>query len=163
MQVLKKVRVPEDEENRTRNEVKVYWQSQSRYHVLVFGVTGSPYTRKVISALRYLRIPSATVVRGSPSDVGFPAPPGPPLLPNVVFVKDWMPMADSSLIIREVEKRSLHETGRSLYPSRDSLAFLAALLEDFADEVRYYMDRPDDTLTCLKVDDETHVSFQMAP
>jgi hypothetical protein len=136
MQVLPRRSLPQDEEAALNEKTRVEWQT-SKTRVVVFGAVGSPYTRKVISVLRYQRVPYVFISRGSESDQGFPIPSGPPLLPNVVFVDDWKPMADSTFILREVEKRRLSPSGRSLRPPKPHLALLDSLLEDFADEVSF--------------------------
>jgi hypothetical protein len=145
--------------------VKQYWQSQQdRVKAIVFGAYGSPYTRKLMAALRYQRVPFVFIARGSNADVGFPTPPGPPLMPNIVFIKDWKPMSDSTFILREVERRRLHDESRSLVPTDPCMNLLAMLLEDFADEVR--MVGMEDTATRTdkhsKVDDQTYVSLSVA-
>eukprot|EP01126_Amoeba_proteus_P040171 TRINITY_DN4272_c0_g2_i7.p2 TRINITY_DN4272_c0_g2~~TRINITY_DN4272_c0_g2_i7.p2 ORF type:complete len:115 (+),score=17.69 TRINITY_DN4272_c0_g2_i7:54-398(+) len=98
--------------------------------VVVIGSPGSPYTRKVISALRFKRVPFLFILRGSVEDKGFPTPPGPPLLPNVIFDgKDAR--ADSTFILREIEQRY---PNRSFYPTSPVLDLLSDLLEDYSDE-----------------------------
>lgn len=99
--------------------------------VRIAGVPGSPYTRKVLATLRYRRIPFRYIVRGGRDDVGLRRPPGPPLLPNVIF-DDGEPMADSTPIIARLEQQFLND--RAVYPPYAGLAFLNQLIEDYADE-----------------------------
>ena len=100
--------------------------------VLLNGVPGSPYTRKMLALLRYRRIayrlvPSAMGVAGMPQ-------PKPHLLPTF-----YLPSAsgtveavtDSTPLIRRFEAE---HAGRSVVPADPVLAFTDALLEDFADE-----------------------------
>jgi glutathione S-transferase len=97
------------------------------------GAPGSPYSRKLRAALRYRRIPYAWVVRGSPESRGLPRPRV-ELLPQLVLPgPDGRPEAriDSSPLLRELER--LHP-GRAVIPPDPALAFLDALLEDYADE-----------------------------
>ena len=135
MQALKHRSSSTEEAKSAEERARSEWQNQTTYPIIVFGSVGSPYTRKVLSALRFQRVPCAFISRRSRADVGFPMPPGPTLLPSVVFVKDWQPMGDSTFILREVERRGLSGKDRSLVPPRPALALLANLLEDFADEV----------------------------
>jgi glutathione S-transferase len=96
------------------------------------GISGSPYTRKMVALLRYRRIPyrlisSATGVKGLPSSK-------PPLLPTFYLpgpTNDLEAVTDSTPLIRRFET---DYSGRSVIPSDPSLALIDALLEDFADE-----------------------------
>jgi glutathione S-transferase len=97
------------------------------------GAPGSPYTRKMLAYLRYRRIPYRFVVRGSREDRGLPEPkvsllptfflPGPDGRVEAVV--------DSTPLIRRFERDF---AGRHAVPPRPALAFLDALLEDYADE-----------------------------
>jgi glutathione S-transferase len=102
--------------------------------LLVLGSNGSPYTRKMLALLRYRRIPHVMVW----GDARNP-PQGLPkarvaLLPTVYFPGaggSLEPVVDSTPIIRRLE----HEhAARSVIPPDPVLAFLAWLIEDFADE-----------------------------
>ena len=100
----------------------------------LLGAPGSPYTRKMLSLLRFRQIPHA-ISWGSHRN----APPGFPepkvkLLPTFYF-----PMADGSLeavvdstpIIRRLERE---HSSRSVIPTHPVTAFLNYLIEDYADE-----------------------------
>lgn len=98
------------------------------------GAPGSPYTRKLVAALRYRRIPHAVFwgTRAVPAD--YPQPKV-RLLPTVYFPDGengaLMPVTDSSPILRRLESEY---PGRSLIPTDPVLAFLNELIEDYADE-----------------------------
>jgi len=97
------------------------------------GAPGSPYSRKLRAALRYRRIPHAWVLRGAPESRGLPRPRV-ELLPQLVAPgPDGAPEAriDSTPLLRELEAS---HAGRSLVPPDPAVAFLDALLEDYADE-----------------------------
>jgi len=99
----------------------------------VVGMPGSPYSRKLRAVLRYRRIPHAWVVQFSPEARGLPKPRV-ELLPQLVLPgPDGIPEArtDSTPLLRELE--TLY-AGRSVIPSDPVVAFLDALLEDYADE-----------------------------
>jgi glutathione S-transferase len=99
----------------------------------VVGAPGSPYSRKLRAVLRYRRIPHAWVVRGSPEAQGLPRPRV-DLLPQLVA-----PGADGALearvdstpLVRELERS---HAGRAAVPPDPVVAYLDALLEDYADE-----------------------------
>jgi glutathione S-transferase len=96
------------------------------------GAPGSPYTRKLRAVLRYRRIPYAFVIRGAPEGRALPRPRV-ELLPQLVLEGPAGPEAvtDSTPLVRRLE--ALHP-GRSVIPPDPALAFLDALLEDYADE-----------------------------
>lgn len=100
--------------------------------LLLNGLPGSPYTRKMVALLRYRRIvyrlvPSATPIEGQPA-------PRPPLLPTF-YLPDAQgqvqAVTDSTPLIRRFEAE---HAGRSVIPSDPAMAFIDALLEDFGDE-----------------------------
>ena len=99
----------------------------------IVGVQGSPYSRKLRAVMRYRRIPYAWITQGSPESRSLPAPPV-ALLPQL-----FLPQADGGLearidstpLIRHLE--DLYP-GRTVIPSDPALAFIDALLEDYADE-----------------------------
>ncbi len=97
-----------------------------------FGVHGSPYTRKMLALLRYRHIP----YRYSHSSTGIPGLPAakPALLPTF-YLPDasgtLQPATDSTPLIRRFEADF---AGRAAVPPAPALAFIDALLEDFADE-----------------------------
>ncbi|MFM8818948.1 MAG: glutathione S-transferase N-terminal domain-containing protein [Phenylobacterium sp.] len=101
--------------------------------VVLSGAPGSPYTRKMLAVLRYRRIPYRFLIVSNPAIAGLPQAKA-PLLPTF-----YLPgpdgaleaVTDSTPLIRRFERQ--HE-GRSLVPPRPALAFLDALLEDYADE-----------------------------
>ena len=101
----------------------------------LIGVSGSPYTRKMLALLRYRRIPYA-ITWGQPAEVlaamGI-EPPRPVLQPTFLFNEAGKPVAvcDSTPIIRRLETLF---SGRSVIPGDPALAFLDYLIEDFGDE-----------------------------
>jgi glutathione S-transferase len=99
----------------------------------IVGAEASPYSRKLRAVLRYRRIPYAWIVRGGPESRGLPEPRV-SLLPQLVLPgADGRPAAvtDSTPLIRRLEAA---HPGRSVVPPDPALAFLDALLEDYADE-----------------------------
>jgi glutathione S-transferase len=103
-------------------------------HILrIVGVPASPYSRKLRAVLRYRRIPHAWVLHGSPEARGLPQARVPILPQLIVSGPDGGPEAvvDSTPLIRRLE--TLH-AGRAVIPPDPVLAFVDALLEDYADE-----------------------------
>jgi glutathione S-transferase len=96
----------------------------------IVGAPGSPYSRKLRAVLRYRRIPHAWVQMGSSSARDLPRPRV-ELLPQLVFPGAREALTDSSPLIRRLEAEY---AGRSVIPDDPALAFLDALLEDYADE-----------------------------
>jgi glutathione S-transferase len=99
----------------------------------IVGAPGSPYSRKLRAVLRYRRIPHAWLNQGSPECRGLPQPRV-QLLPQLILAgADGAPTAqiDSTPLIRLLETRY---AGRSVIPPDGALAFLDALIEDYADE-----------------------------
>lgn len=95
------------------------------------GGFGSPYSRKMRAVLRYRRIPFRWIARGSAQDTGIPAVPV-SLIPVLVFPGDPdQAMIDSTPQIRRLE---LLYQERSVIPPDPALAFIDALIEDYADE-----------------------------
>jgi glutathione S-transferase len=98
------------------------------------GAHGSPYSRKMRAVLRYRRIPYRWIVRGSEEDRGIPDLPV-ALIPVLVFPGEGgaasTAMIDSSFQIRRLEAL---QAERSLIPPDPALAFVDALVEDYADE-----------------------------
>jgi glutathione S-transferase len=98
------------------------------------GGFGSPYSRKMRAVLRFRRIPFTWIMRGSPDDVGIPDVPV-ALIPVLLFPGDSghadEAMIDSTFQIRRLEKML---PARSIISDDPALAFLDALLEDYADE-----------------------------
>lgn len=98
------------------------------------GAPGSPYTRKMLSALRYRRIPYRFLVgpRGVVPE-GLPAPKV-DLLPTF-YLPDaqgaMQAVVDSTPILRRLEREI---DGRSVLPPDPAIRFVDELLEDFGDE-----------------------------
>ncbi len=110
--------------------------------IQLIGHPMSPYTRKMVSLLRYRRI-SHKISWGQP-DAALPTMgldvPKPSLLPTFLLQEDngdIKAMTDSTPIIRRLETLN---SERSVIPGDPALAFIDYLLEDFADEwVTKYM------------------------
>lgn len=100
----------------------------------IIGNEGSPYSRKMRAVLRYRRIPYVWVAQLGPEYV---APPPVPVkvIPVLVWHNDdgtmREAMVDSTPQIQRLERE---HSGRSLVPTDPALAFLSALIEDYADE-----------------------------
>ena len=97
------------------------------------GAPGSPYSRKLRAVLHYRRIPFTWVVRGSPESQSLPKPKV-DLLPQLI-----LPGADGTLEARTdttplVRALEASHAGRSVVPGDPVVAFLDALVEDYADE-----------------------------
>jgi glutathione S-transferase len=98
--------------------------------LLIVGAPGSPYSRKLRAVLRYRRIPHAWLQAGGREARGLPRPRV-ELLPQLVYPGAKEALTDSSPLIRRLEAEY---AGRSVIPDDPALAFLDALLEDYADE-----------------------------
>ena len=101
----------------------------------IVGNPASPYTRKMVSLLRYRRIPYC-ITWGDPREFLKNLKidePKPILLPVIIFEVDGEEKAvcDSTPIIRHLETEF---SKRSVIPSNPALAFLNYVLEDFGDE-----------------------------
>jgi glutathione S-transferase len=96
--------------------------------VKIVGMPGSPYSRKLRAVLRYRRIPYEWIHQGSPEARGLPQPRV-ALLPQLVV--DGEALTDSTPLIRKLESL---RPGRAVVPPSPVMAFLDALLEDYADE-----------------------------
>ena len=102
----------------------------------IFGATPSPYTQKMLSLLRYRRIPydihwGETKTRLESLNIELPKPI---LLPVILFEGDDQKLVattDSTPMIRKIE--SIY-TQRKVIPDDPALAFINYLLEDFGDE-----------------------------
>lgn len=99
---------------------------------------GSPYSHKVRAVLRYRRIPHDWIVPlgafrggGAMGEGTEIARAGKRQIPVIQFPDDGSYHCDSTPIIDELEKR--HQ-GRSVVPDDPGQAFLARLIEEFADE-----------------------------
>jgi len=101
--------------------------------IRIVGAPGSPYSRKMRALLRYRRIPYAWVQHGSPESAELPRARV-ALLPQLILTgADGQPEAvvDSTPLIRRLEQT---HSGRAVVPPDPVLAFLDALIEDYADE-----------------------------
>jgi len=99
----------------------------------IVGMPGSPYSRKLRAVLRYRRIAHAWVTMGAPEHRALPRPRV-ELLPQLVLpAADGTPEAcvDSTPLIRRLE--AMYD-GRAVIPPDPLVAFLDAVLEDYADE-----------------------------
>ena len=100
----------------------------------IVGAPGSPYSRKLRAVLRFRRIPHRWIIRNSPEDADIPRAPV-ALMPMLVFAGEGdapeSAEIDSTPLIRRLEAAF---PGRSVIPSDPALAFIDALIEDYADE-----------------------------
>jgi glutathione S-transferase len=100
----------------------------------LLGAPGSPYSRKLRAVLRFRRIPHLWILRGSKDEGRVPEIPV-RLIPVLVFPgpegRYDEAAVDSTPLIRRLERE---RAGRSVIPPDPVLAFLDALLEDYADE-----------------------------
>ena len=100
----------------------------------LIGAPASPYSRKMRAVLRYRRIPFEWVLQNSAESRALPKPRV-PVIPVIGFVDDdgvcREVMTDSSPQIMRLE--GMYD-GRSLVPTDPVVAFVDALLEDYADE-----------------------------
>jgi len=101
--------------------------------ITLSGAPGSPYTRKMVSLLRYRRIPYKLL------HFGMSGPPGLPQAKVRLLPTFYLPNAqgeleavvDSTPLIRRLEREF---EGRSVLPPHPVTAFVDYLLEDYADE-----------------------------
>jgi glutathione S-transferase len=97
------------------------------------GSPGSPYTRKMLAILRYRRIPYRFLPSSGAALAGLPTPKV-RLLPTFYLPGpsgDLEAVVDSTPIIRRLEAEL---PDRPLLPPDPALAFIDALIEDYADE-----------------------------
>ncbi len=102
-------------------------------HVILAGQFGSPYSLKMRAVLRYRRIPFRWVLRDSKWDT---IPDVPVRIIPVIVLPEGADdaarvMVDSSPQIMRLE--DVYK-GRSIVPPEPAVAFIDALIEDFADE-----------------------------
>ncbi|MEX1154656.1 glutathione S-transferase N-terminal domain-containing protein [Parvibaculum sp.] len=101
--------------------------------LLLSGAPGSPYTRKMLSVLRYRHIPYRFLLSGHNVPAGLPTPKV-ALLPTF-YLKDgdgaYEAAVDSTPLIRRFERAF---TGRHVVPADPVIEFIDYLLEDYADE-----------------------------
>jgi glutathione S-transferase len=98
------------------------------------GAPGSPYTRKMVSLLRYRRIPYKLLQFGGMNTPPDLPKPKPQLLPTFYLpgpTGELEAVTDSTPLIRRFEREF---EGRSVLPSHPVTAFIDHLLEDYADE-----------------------------
>ena len=101
--------------------------------LLVQGAPGSPYTRKMLGVLRYKHIPYRYIDRAQAQSAGLPRPKV-ELLPTFYFPQNdgaHTVAVDSTPLIRRLDAAWPE---RAVLPPDPALAFLDALIEDFADE-----------------------------
>lgn len=98
--------------------------------ITIVGMPGSPYSRKMRAVLRYRRIPHVWVTTQSPEARALPKPRV-QLLPQLVFSGEDVAHTDSSPLIRRLE--TMHRE-RAVIPPDPAMAYLDALIEDYADE-----------------------------
>lgn len=97
------------------------------------GAPGSPYTRKMMALMRYRHIPYRYLIGTAADKAGLPKP-AVELLPTFYFPNadgTFEAVTDSTPLIRRLEQEV---EGRSALPQDPVLAWVDALLEDFADE-----------------------------
>ena len=97
----------------------------------ILGLAGSPYTRKLVAALRYRRIPYTLEWRHPMDSYKGRIAPKPALLPTVYFGDDPQPVTDTTPIIRRLEGE---HAARSILPDAPVLRLINSLIEDYADE-----------------------------
>ena len=103
-------------------------RSDSPYRI--FGLDLSPYSLKVRAAFRFKRIPHEWIPRSSRSDAEFLERARLPLVPLVITPDDEA-LQDSTPILERLEEWAPEP---SFHPPSPTLAFLSALVEEYADE-----------------------------
>ncbi|HYV68267.1 MAG TPA: glutathione S-transferase C-terminal domain-containing protein [Myxococcales bacterium] len=99
----------------------------------IVGMPGSPYSRKLRAVLRYRHVTHVWVHHGSPEARGLPEPRV-ALLPRLILRRPDGTLegaVDSTPLIRRLEGMY---AGRTVIPPDPVMAFVDALLEDYADE-----------------------------
>ena len=104
------------------------------YTLKIVGAPGSPYSRKLRAVLRYRRIPYLWVQQNSRDAQGIPSVPV-QLIPVLIFPGEGgepdAAAIDTTPLIRRLESEYPE---RSVIPDDPAMAFVDALLEDYADE-----------------------------
>jgi glutathione S-transferase len=101
--------------------------------LLIQGAPGSPYTRKMLGVLRYKHIPYRYITRDQAAEANLPRPKV-ELLPTLFFPRGdtaYEAAVDSTPLIRRLDTAF---PARPILPPDPALAFLDALIEDYADE-----------------------------
>jgi glutathione S-transferase len=101
--------------------------------LLILGAPGSPYTRKMLAVLRYKRIAYRYLNRGQAEAAALPRPKL-ELLPTLYFPRPdggFEPAVDSTPLIRRLDAEAV---SRAVVPADPAIAFIDALIEDYADE-----------------------------
>jgi glutathione S-transferase len=101
--------------------------------ILIKGVPASPYTRKILAVLRYKHVPYRFINYAQAEALSLPKPKV-ELLPTFWFHQpggSFEPVVDSTPLIRRLEKAWPR---RPVVPPNPAVAFIDALVEDFADE-----------------------------
>lgn len=99
----------------------------------IIGMPGSPYSRKLRAVLRYRRIPHAWLTFGSPEQRTMPRARV-EIMPQLVLPEPdgtLVAHTDSTPLIRRLEAS---HAGRHVIPPDPVLAYVDALIEDYADE-----------------------------
>ncbi len=96
----------------------------------IFGSELSPYSVKVRSYFRYKKIPHAWIVRGAANEEEFQRHAKLPLIP-LVITPEGEAFQDSTPILDRFEALV---PDPSIHPGNEALAFLSALVEEYADE-----------------------------
>ena len=131
----------------------------------IIGIEASPYAAKVRAVFRYRRLPHVWVAR---MPQYFAETQGVrPLIMPVVQYPNGDYRTDSTPILLDLEDR--FPGRRSILPDAQGYVFLAALIEDFADEwlvkslFHYRFDRPDDQHAgAMWVMDDAHPDVEPA-
>ena len=101
--------------------------------LLLMGVPGSPYTRKMLAVLRYRHLPYELLYRNSPRIAALPKPKV-ELIP-VFYLPDeagaLQAITDSTPLIRRFEAEV---SGRQVRPHDPVIALIDSVLEDYGDE-----------------------------
>jgi glutathione S-transferase len=96
----------------------------------IFGSELSPYSVKVRSYFRYKRIPHEWLIRSAATEGEFQRHAKLPLIP-LVLTPDGTALQDSTPILEHLER--IHPEP-AIQPADPALAFLSALIEEYADE-----------------------------